>query len=265
MPIATQVENKNKQKMKKVFFSIFFILIAVVGVANVPFGTKLTLTKLNGNNVESTNVYLTIDKEKNTISGKSGCNTFGLDFESKKNNDACIKTGLPIGTMMACDEETMKLEAEFLETIRERKFKVKTKGNKVQFKNWWGKTIMEFEQQTDESVWNFIEKNDWKLIMLNNVGKDYGRASIKLNVKEKSVSGHTGCNGFSGTFESDGNHISFDHMRTTLMACLDEEANQTERIFLDALSGKKLRFDLADQTLNFYDGNRLVMMFGLVK
>src|SRR5690606_16163742 len=94
--VATQVENKNKQKMKKVLFSIFFMLIAVVGVANVPFGTKLTLTKLNGNTVESTNVYLTIDKEKKSISGKSGCNTFGLDFESKKNNDACIKTGLPI-------------------------------------------------------------------------------------------------------------------------------------------------------------------------
>lgn len=250
--------------MKKVFFGIVFTFIAVLGWANpTPFGTKLILTELNGNAVTSSKVYLTINKEEKSMSGKSGCNTFVLSYTEKR-KDTCIETGLSMGTMMACDEETMALEFEFLNTLKERKLNIKTKGNKVQFKNWWGKTIMEFEAQTNESAWNFIQKNKWKLLMMNNIGKDYKGVSLQIDSEENRIYGNAGCNNFTTTYERNGKHITFHPLSAvTLRACLDEEANHIEKDFINLINGKTLNFDLADQTLNFYDEGRLVLMFGL--
>lgn len=245
--------------MKKAFFSITLMLVTILGFAN----EKLTLTKMNGKEITGTNFYLTMNKKNLTISGKSGCNSFNINFETK-NNKSCIQTGQGIGTMMACEESIMKLENEFLNTIQNKKFKVKSKGYKVQFKNWWGKTILEFEKQTEKSVWAYIENNNWKLIQMNSVGEDYGKTSVKFDTTENRISGNTGCNNFFGSYKVEGEYISFTQMGATKMLC-DEKSNKTERDFLNILSGKKLRFDVADQTLNLYDGDRLVMMLGIVK
>src|SRR5690554_2949478 len=167
---------------KNIIVGLAFMVVSAFGLANpIPFGTKLILTQLNGKPVETTNAYLTIDKEGLSIYGKSGCNNFNLSFVARSNNK-CIKTADAMGTLMACDEAMMQLESEMLSTLQNRKFKIKTKANKVQFKNWWGRTIMEFEKQSTESVWSFIEANNWKLIQLNNIGKDYGKASIDFNL-----------------------------------------------------------------------------------
>ncbi|MNE85279.1 META domain protein [compost metagenome] len=79
------------------------------------------------------------------------------------------------------------------------------------------------------------------------------------------MSGNTGCNNFSGTYETNGDHISFDKVASTRMACIGEEANKTEQKMLSYLNNKDLRFDVADQTLNFYLNDRLVMMFVITR
>ncbi len=250
--------------MRSTFLSIVISLLSIIGFANeTPFGTKMTLVKMNGKEISGTNFYLTIDQEKLSIFGKSGCNSFNVSFQAKSNN-TCIKTQDGISTMVACDEGVMKLESEFMNTLQNRKFKIKTKGDKVQFKNWWGKTILEFQTQTEKSVWTYIGQNEWQLIQLNNVGKDYGKASIKFDTTENRVSGNTGCNNFFGSYNVQGEYISFAQMGATKMLC-DEESNKTENEFFKILSGQKLRYDVADQTINLYDGDRLVMMFGVVR
>lgn len=252
---------------KNVILGLAFLFISLFGFANnsTPFGTKLILTKLNGKTITETNFYLTIDKDGNNIAGKSGCNGFSVSFTANNASGSCIKTGDGMSTLMACDKDVMKLEREFQQTLKNKKFKIKTKGNKVYFKNWWGKTYMEFEKQSASDVWSFIEKNDWKLIQLNNISQDYGKAFINFDSNEKRVSGNAGCNNFFGSYTLEGEYISFTQLGATKMACMDETANKTETTLLQILSGKKLRYDLADQTLSFYDGNRLVMMFGIVK
>ena len=100
--------------------------------------------------------------------------------------------------------------------------------------------------------------------MLNNVGQDYGEASIKFDLKEHKVTGNTGCNSFFGDFKVEEDHITFNQMGVTKRYC-DPETNKTESEVLRILSGKKLRYDVADQTLNLYDGDRMVMVFGIVK
>ncbi|MCD0474571.1 META domain-containing protein [Flavobacterium sp. EDS] len=229
------------------------------------YDTKMILTRLNGKEINTGNVYLTINEATGMINGKSGCNNFGAKF-TKLSSKNQIKIGSPYGTLMACDEKNMKLEQDFTNAIKDKKFKIVKKNNKVQFKNSKNKIIMEFSIPTQNDVWSFIAKNNWKLIMLENVGQDYGRASIKFDPTEKKVSGNTGCNNFFGTYTLKGNdHIVFSGLGSTRMACIDEEVAKTEQKMLSLLSDKELRFDVAEQTLNFYLGDRLIMMFGTVK
>lgn len=229
------------------------------------YDTKMILTRLNGKEINTGNVYLTINEATGMINGKSGCNNFGVKFTKLSSKDQ-IKIGSPYGTLMACDEKNMKLEQDFTNAIKDKKFKIVKKNNKVQFKNLKNKIIMEFSIPTQNDIMSFIAKNNWKLIMLENVGQDYGRASIKFDPTTKKVSGNTGCNNFFGTYTLKGDdHIAFGALGSTRMACIDEEVAKTERKMLSLLGDKELRFDVAEQTLNFYLGDRLIMMFGIVK
>ena len=227
------------------------------------YNTKMILTQLNGKKINNGKAFITINDETGTISGKNGCNNFNVKYTklSAKNQ---IKTDSPMGTLMACDNESMKLEQDFSAAITKKKFKIVKKNNTVQFKNAKNKVVMEFSIPTQNQLWTFIGKNNWKLIALENVGQDYGKASIKFNVAEKKVSGNSGCNNFFGTYETSVDRISFDKLATTEMACIGE-GNKTEQKVLSYLNNKDLRFDVADQTLNFYLNDKLVMMFGITK
>ena len=228
------------------------------------YNTKMVLTQLNGKKISSGKAYITINEETGTISGKNGCNNFNVKY-TKLSSKNQIKTDSPFGTLMACEPAGMKLEQDFTEAIKNKKFKIVKKNNKVQFRNLKNKVVMEFAIPTQNQLWSYIAKNNWKLIMLENVGQDYGRAAINFDPTKKLVSGNTGCNGFSGTYESTNDLITFNNVRTTLMACTNEEANKTEQKMLSFLNNKDLRFDVADQTLNFYLNDKLVMMFGVTK
>lgn len=227
------------------------------------YNTKMILTQLNGKKINNGKAFITINDETGTISGKNGCNNFNVKY-TKLSSKNQIKTDSPVGTLMACDTESMKLEQDFSDAITKKKFKIVKKNNTVQFKNAKNKVVMEFSIPTQNELWSFIEKNNWKLIALENVGQDYGRASIKFNTAEKKVSGNTGCNNFSGTYETNDDRISFDKVASTEMACIGE-GNKTEQKILSYLNNKDLRFDVADQTLNFYLNDKLVMMFGIIK
>ncbi|KIA99581.1 hypothetical protein OA93_05370 [Flavobacterium sp. KMS] len=229
------------------------------------YDTKMTLTRLNGKTISTGNVYLTIDSATGTISGKSGCNRFSAKYTKLASKNQ-IQIGSSAGTLMACDEASMKLEQEFTKAIQDQKFKIVQKKNKVQFKNSKNKIIMEFTIPTQNDVWSFIAKNNWKLIMLENVGQDYGRASIKFDPATKKVSGNSGCNNFFGTYTLKGNdQIQFGNLGSTRMACLDEKTSKIEQKVLSLLDNKELRFDVAEQTLNFYLGDKLIMMFATTK
>lgn len=53
---------------------------------------------------------------------------------------------------------------------------------------------------------------------------------VYLDANENRINGHSGCNGFGGSYElSEGNRITFSKMMGTMMACTDME---TETQFL---------------------------------
>jgi heat shock protein HslJ len=226
------------------------------------YDTKMILTRLNGKFVSSTGFYITIDSGSNAIQGKSGCNNFSINYKklAKKNR---IETSSPRGTMMACDEEKMGLEQEFISVMNNKMLKITRKKNTVIFKDLNSKAIMEFTVPTQNGTWSFIGKKNWKLIQMEGVGKDYGAISIKFDTTADKVSGNSGCNSFFGTYAADGDFVSFSKIGTTRMACSDEQITINEQKILDFLN-HKLRFDVADQTLNFYVDDKLVMMFAIM-
>lgn len=225
---------------------------------------KMVLVQLNGKKNTSGKVYLTLDGDRHTISGKSGCSRFNATY--KQLAGSSIELSLLMGTMMACDQESMQLEQEFTTAIDKKKFEIHADGNTVHFKDAQTKNlVMIFNIPAENEIWSFIDGKEWKLIQMDHTAKDYGKARIRFDVNTKKVNGNGGCNNFFGTYTSENDQISFSALGSTKIACADKEVAGTEINLLNHLSGTTLRFDLAEQTLNFYKGDQLVMMFGVIQ
>lgn len=220
---------------------------------------KMVLTKLNGESVATANVYVTMENGK--MYGKSGCNNFNANYKINKGN---IEISLILGTMMACEPEAMKLETAFKTALEEKSFKIIEKEGVVTFTDIkTNKAVMEFKIPSQNDIWTFIDGKKWKLIMLDHVAKDYGKAQIQFNKAENRLFGNTGCNSFSGTFQAKADSVKFSEVMATEMACSEGDIMETEAKLLKYFSNAYLRFDVADQTLNFYKDDRLIMIFGL--
>ena len=220
---------------------------------------KMVLTHLNGKAIPGGNIYFTFNSKEQSVSGKGACNLFNSTYKLS-GDDLKINSGM--STMMACDEATMQLESEFHNAM-DQVAKISQKGNDVQLKDAKGKVIIQLNIPTAQDLWSFIDGKEWKLFMLENVGMDYGNTSITFNVKENKVHGNSGCNNFFGSYTTSGDQITFKGMGSTRKMCADEEVMKNEAKFLSILSEATVRFDVAEQTLNFYKNDRLVMMFGL--
>jgi heat shock protein HslJ len=86
-------------------------------------------------------------------------------------------------------------------------------------------------------------------------------ASITLDLgRDGKASGHSGCNTYSGAFETQGEIIKFGALTTTLMACVDPNVMEFEGMYLSRLYSAQIFERLDNQlTLTFGDGKgRLV-------
>ena len=110
------------------------------------------------------------------------------------------------------------------------------------------------------SVASFLARFKWNLLQLNGKDVSTSRASIGFDAKNGTVAGFTGCNTFWGNFNIKDNLIRFSHLASNMRSCNDIHI---ENAFFDILEQKNIQFDIAEQTLNLYVGNKLVMIFGL--
>ncbi|WP_257957460.1 META domain-containing protein [Parapedobacter tibetensis] len=86
---------------------------------------------------------------------------------------------------------------------------------------------------------------------------------IRFDKAKGSVNGFSGCNRFFGNFHNQDDYIKFNQLASTRMACAEAHKNKLEQEFLAILRDELLRFDVADQTLNIYKDDKLLLMFGL--
>ena len=84
---------------------------------------------------------------------------------------------------------------------------------------------------------------------------------ITAEFKDGMVSGSSGCNNYSASYETDGATLTLGPTISTLMACADEEINQRESEFLAALA-MAARYEIQRDTLTLLDADgNLVMTF----
>ena len=75
---------------------------------------------------------------------------------------------------------------------------------------------------------------EWRLVKLN--GSDpLAGTNVTLIFEEDKVSGSGGCNSYFGGYSITGDKIRFSDLGMTLMACLDNQANQQETDYFNAL------------------------------
>ena len=112
------------------------------------------------------------------------------------------------------------------------------------------------------SAISFLAKHRWVLIQLNGKTQQDQNVYITFSAHDNSVNGNSGCNRFFGPVKIGKEDISFDQLGSTRMYC-SPDLNKLENEFLSTLGAKHLRFDIAEQTFNVYNGDKLVAMFGM--
>jgi heat shock protein HslJ len=76
------------------------------------------------------------------------------------------------------------------------------------------------------------------------------------------VSGQTGCNSFTGGYETSGDSLQLGNLAVTMRACIS--GMETERAYLDNL-GAVNRYGISGNTLTLYAGDGPVLGFEAVQ
>ena len=114
----------------------------------------------------------------------------------------------------------------------------------------------------ENSALTFIAKHRCKLIQLDGKTLENTTAFLIFDAKKNRINGNTGCNTLMGSFKIGETIISFGPLSMTRMFC-DGESSELENAFTKTLAESSLSYDIADQTLNFYKNDKLVIMFGM--
>jgi uncharacterized lipoprotein YbaY/heat shock protein HslJ len=108
-----------------------------------------------------------------------------------------------------------------------------------------------------------LENTYWKLTRLGDtpvtVAPKQREPHFVLNPQSRRVAGSGGCNRLTGSYELNGDALTFKQMATTMMACL--EGMDTEKAFKDTL-GQVKKWKIAGQHLELFDaGGKPVARF----
>jgi heat shock protein HslJ len=230
------------------------------------------LIAVNGKKVQNSRISFYLDPAQRRFSGSDGCNTYFGNFTANDRNQS-LSLGEAASTLKACLDKTIThMASQYNQVIRLKEFTYKMQGQILQLSH-KGKIVLEFRNapltgngntgsNNQVNIWSFIAKHKWRLIQMNGKSQDQSPAFMIFDTDKGRISGNAGCNNFFGSYTGDDRNISFGSMGSTRMACMDQERSKLESAFLKLISDQKFTFDVADQTLNLYQNNRLVLMFG---
>ncbi|NLX09535.1 MAG: META domain-containing protein [Chloroflexi bacterium] len=114
--------------------------------------------------------------------------------------------------------------------------------------------------QTDQA--DALAGTQWQLVSYGAPGAETPAlpgSSVTLAFESGGeVTGHGGCNGYSGGYAVEDVTLTFSQVVSTLMACADAEVNRQEQVYFEALQSAQ-RFELVGDQLTIWydDGQRL--------
>ncbi len=117
--------------------------------------------------------------------------------------------------------------------------------------------LLNNSQHNTESTKAVLEANLWLLEDVDQAGViDYVSATLRFDSDRGLLSGSTGCNRYSASYQFDGEKLSVGIPRSTRKSCVPALMNQ-ERKFLAALSEASFFAIDQKQSLTLYDTNRV--------
>jgi heat shock protein HslJ len=175
-------------------------------------------------------VEITAEFVDGTMAGSSGCNRYSAGYEL---DGQSLKIGMAMGTLMACDEERMGREGEFLgalEAVDSYEIKMET----LTLMGADGKSVMVFQVATDLP----LEGTAWTLQAIaaeDAIVSTAFDSEITATFAEGQVSGSAGCNQYFAGYELEGEGLYLGPVGRTEMACMEVDRMEREDAFLKAL------------------------------
>jgi heat shock protein HslJ len=179
--------------------------------------------------IDLTGITATFDGAR--MSGFSGVNQFGGPYSANANGS--FDAGPLVSTLMAGPEPLMRIEAAYLALLDEAE-SFSVEGDRLMLTTGEGKMLTFQAAPTPElggSFWSVTGYNNGKEAVVS-VAAD-SELTLEFG-SDGQVSGSAGVNTFSGTYEYDGNTLSFGPLATTRMAGPPELMEQ-ETLYLTAL------------------------------
>jgi heat shock protein HslJ len=168
------------------------------------------------------------------LSGNSGCNTYSAAYQIDGNK---IAIGPAATTRMACEQAVMDQEQQYLAALSTAAT-YRIDGNKLELRTAAGALVATFTKAAAGS--DALPGSSWIVIGYNNgkqaVVSTMAGTDLTANFgTDGKLSGNSGCNTYSATYQIEGNKISIGPAATTRKAC-EQAVMDQEQQYLAALS-----------------------------
>jgi heat shock protein HslJ len=216
--------------------SLSILLLGACSPARSSQGLTGSIWLLNELNDQAPIIGTAITAEfdvEGRVGGSSGCNNYSTSYKVDGNQ---LTFGEPVAsTMMACPEEIMEQEREYLGVLADTAaFEITN--DELILKDANGSELARFDaidQSLEGTAWQALSYNNGKggvtsLIIGTEITGNFGEDGL--------LTGNAGCNGYSADYETDGDNISIGPAIATEMACFEiEGVMEQEQQYLAAL------------------------------
>lgn len=238
-------------------------VLTFTSVEPVPLeGTAWELSTLNnGQNAMVSvlpDIYVSANFNGGEINGSAGCNNYFGSYEATKDT---ISIGPLASTMMLCPEPVNEQERLFMAAL-ESAATYQIIANRLELINHDGALAAMFHAvepvELPGSTWDVHSYNNGK----GGVTTAINGTALNISFDAETAAGLAGCNNFTGSYEVDGENISFGPQATTRKFCPDPEGiMEQETEFLAALQGV-VRFEVQGDQMDMYfeDGARAMVL-----
>lgn len=232
------------------------------------YNTKWILQSASNQKVIERIMTLFIDKGGFHIIGDTGCNSFEIPIKniSQSKGKVTITTFAGSRTDNRCTHIVNTSEELFVNNLSKTSFKVHMQSNDSLFLTTRQGITMLFSKEKENPLLRYIGKHDWKLIQMRGDSSRVYHPYFSLDFENNRISGSTGCGTFEGEFTINDNQdtISFKQLAVKVSSCINDR-DKVAKDFINILQNKSYLFDVADQTLNLYQDDKIILMFGIIQ
>jgi heat shock protein HslJ len=196
---------------------------------------------------------ITIEFKDGQVAGSAGCNSYFADYTVMAEGN--LQIGLIGSTMMACPEDIMQQESDYLAALATAE-SFTLDGETLTVHTGQGNLVFDIARDLT------LEGQGWTLsgIVQNEaIVSTAVDSEITVEFSGAEVAGSAGCNSYFASYEIVDSSLSLGPIGSTMMTC-DDETNQRETEFFSALESVA-GYNISRKTLTLTDadGNALLI------